>query len=114
MIEPSGFMGNGLQAASYYRPPQKKFEDALCRAAIRGISYHDAAPVAVKYQNRVSVLIVLTFPSGICLHTLGERLALTMVDDWAAQYRRVYGYLGGVKLLPACLTKILFGLFFFG
>ena len=46
----------------------------------------------------------LILPSGMSLSVLGDRLAITMVPDWAVQYRRVYGYLGEIKLLPACVT----------
>ena len=88
-IEPFGFSENGLQAAAYYWPPRKKF-DTRCRAAITKISYRDAAPVA----------------PGMSLSILDERPALTMVDDWDVQYRRAYGYIGGIRLLPARLTKM--------
>ena len=32
---------------------------------------------------------------------IDNRVALRLVDDWAAQFRRVYGYVGEIKLLPA-------------
>ena len=40
-------------------------------------------------------------PSGMAIGLIDNRLALTLVDDWAIQYRRVYGYIGEIKLLPS-------------
>ena len=42
-----------------------------------------------------------TPPSGMVLSMIDDRLAVTLHEDWAVQYRRVYGYLGEIKLLPA-------------
>ena len=118
MIEPFGFMENGLisffrlfarisknfaifgiQTAEYYRPSQKLFADSSRAAEIRKISYRDAAPT----------------PSGMSVSIMDGRLALTMVGDWAVQYRRVYGYIGEIRLLPACGAKMNYlGYSFFG
>ena len=34
-------------------------------------------------------------PSGMSLSVIDARLAVTLGEDWAVQYRRAYGYLGG-------------------
>lgn len=81
-------MENGLQTAEYYRHSQKKFADTLCKAEIGGLNLHDAAPV----------------PAGMALSWLDSRLALTLTEDWSAQYRRVCGYIGEIKLLPTRIT----------
>ena len=46
-------------------------------------------------------MIFLPVPSGMTIGLIDDRVALTLVDDWAIQYRRVYGYIGEIKLLPA-------------
>ena len=83
-------MGNGLPTSALYRPSQKQFADALVRAGLQNRLFEDAAPL----------------PSGMAVSKKDDRLALTLVDDWAVQYRRVYGYIGEIKLLPACVTWV--------
>ena len=51
VIEPFGFMENGLQTAEYYRPSQKRFADALVRAAAKNTPLDNAVALAGKYQN---------------------------------------------------------------
>ena len=36
-------------------------------------------------------------PSGMSLSRVDRRLALTLPEDWASQFRRVYGYIGEIK-----------------
>ena len=94
-------MENGLQTAEYYRPSQKRFDDALARAAVKKTPLADAAALAEKYQNGNFVMTFPIPPSGMVLSTIDDRLAVALSEDWASQYRRTYGYLGEIKLLPA-------------
>ena len=31
---------------------------------------------------------------------IGRKLALFLTEDWDVQFRRIYGYVGEIKLLP--------------
>ena len=77
--EPFGFLENGVQTACFFRPSQKYFANALMKAAAQNRPYADAVAT----------------PSGMKLSAIDDRLALTLVEDWAVRFRRQYGYVGG-------------------
>ena len=57
--------------------------DLICMAeldavAIEPYTYNNAAPA----------------PSGVDISAVEDRLALTTKEDWAVQFRRIYGYVG--------------------
>ena len=69
--------------AESYRPSQKKMDDMICMGELDAVdigpyTYNNAAPA----------------PSGMEISAVGDRIALTTKDDWAVQYRRIYGYIG--------------------
>ena len=79
-----------MQTACFFRPSQKYFDNALLKAAAQNRPYADAAAT----------------PSGVKLSAIDDRLALTLVEDWAVRFRRQYGYVGEIKLLQACVADL--------
>ena len=74
----------GVMVTRYFRPTQKKLADLYCQAERTATPPNQAVPV----------------PQGMSVEWVGRDLTLTLSAEWAAQYRKVYGYIADIKLLP--------------
>ena len=82
---PFGRLENGSETFRHFRPSQKQFANEMAKASIEGRPFGNSAAL----------------PSGMAISTIDDRLALTLCGDWAVQFRRMYVYVGEIKLLPA-------------
>ena len=88
-VEQFGFRENESQTQYYFRLSHKAYADLLVRADIARTPYNDSAAT----------------PSGASLEIVDGRRALLLVEDRALQFRRVYGYIGEIKLPPAFFSQ---------
>ena len=76
----------------YYRPSQRQQANIVCVAEENGRNLNDVIPT----------------PAGMHLDWDGAGVGLRLAEEWAAEYaeyRRVFGYIGDIKLLPADQDK---------
>ena len=76
-------------ADDYYRPSQRQQANFVCVAEENGRDINEVIPT----------------PAGMLLAWEGPGVVLQLTEEWTAVYRRVFGYIGDMKLLPADMDK---------
>lgn len=56
--------------------------------------------------KKTPILDATPLRSGMSFAREGRKLDLPAEEDWADQYRRVYGYIGEIKFLPTLITPL--------
>ena len=76
-------------ADDYYRPSQRQQETFVCAAEENGRNLNEIIPT----------------PAGMQLDWGGTDVVLLLTEDWAAEYRRAFGYIGDIKHPPSDRDK---------
>ena len=82
---PFGPTEDGGVADDYYRPSQRQKANFVCVAEENGRNLNEVDPT----------------PAGMQLDWDGADVILRLTEERTADYRRAFGYIGDIKLLPA-------------